>query len=293
MPREFSHEHGSHVQSPRGAGEFVVGLRGGLGNQLFQLAFGLALADRHNVNLLLDASRFRNSVRDFSLSPFGFAGSEFAWTETRLSRLVRRARPAVVASRAPRLVRERQLKFDQRLLRVRPNAYVTGYFLSYRYWYECPGVLQRVAGVLPPPDPDVAGIHVRRGDFVSLDQSVLLTPTYYKQAAARLKSLTGVGAFRVFSDDVEWAQNNLDLGGCEVDFVAGGTEFSDFSGLAGCGHIITSRSTYSLWAAYLGSGRVGGCVIVPANWLARLTPRAREERLDDDLYPDHFHRMET
>ena len=48
----------------------LVQLHGGLGNQLFQAAAGLALADRMGARLMVDLARFRDrSLRGYALAP--------------------------------------------------------------------------------------------------------------------------------------------------------------------------------------------------------------------------------
>ena len=49
----------------------IVNLTGGLGNQLFQYAFGKYLATSNNCKLKLDVSSYENyEWHDYSLSPF-------------------------------------------------------------------------------------------------------------------------------------------------------------------------------------------------------------------------------
>lgn len=52
-------------------GGIIVGLSGGLGNQMFQYAMGRALSLRHDVPLFLDLSGFEGTAdRMFALKPF-------------------------------------------------------------------------------------------------------------------------------------------------------------------------------------------------------------------------------
>ena len=49
----------------------VIGLNGGIGNQLFQYALGRKLSIQFNTALVLDVSSFeKDTLRKYSLSPF-------------------------------------------------------------------------------------------------------------------------------------------------------------------------------------------------------------------------------
>lgn len=112
-------------------------------------------------------------------------------------------------------------------------------------------------------------IHVRRGDYVRIGYWFPLCPVhYYTMAMDELSSEIPTTHFLIFSDDPEW---------CEMQFgeVANATvvsqmgsntierEIAEFTLMRSCDAFIISNSTFSWWAAYL-SGC--GTVITPDRW---------------------------
>ena len=80
----------------------VVGLSGGLGNQMFQYAAGRSLAIRIGAPLALDLSWFGGqSTRQFALSPFRIEAkqhSQFSWLPPRKGNRIPTF-PSLVATR--------------------------------------------------------------------------------------------------------------------------------------------------------------------------------------------------
>jgi hypothetical protein len=99
-------------------------------------------------------------------------------------------------------------------------------------------------------------IHVRRGDYVGNPFYVNLTETNYYEKA--MDQFPGAD-FLVFSDDITWCKEQALFDGCEF---AENDEITDFNLMAGCcGHII-ANSSFSWWAAYVGSGKT----VAPRAW---------------------------
>ncbi len=94
-----------------------------------------------------------------------------------------------------------------------------------------------------PLQADIVAIHVRRGDYVNNKFYVDLTKTdYYERAMEEFPD----SDFVVFSDDIEWCQQQDIFKKCEFSH---GTEIEDMNNMASCvGHII-ANSSFSWWAA--------------------------------------------
>ena len=114
---------------PVPTGEVVVKLQGGLGNQMFQYAAGLALARRHGAQFKLDLSFLRDRTprehftqRDFCLDLFRLSAD---------CEIIPDA--AEAARRLPRHV-EQQFHFDPAFFRTGPAVYLDGYFQSPRFF---------------------------------------------------------------------------------------------------------------------------------------------------------------
>lgn len=96
-------------------------------------------------------------------------------------------------------------------------------------------------------------IHIRRTDFIN--NSWDMETNYYKAAIVYMEKMLGDIEFYIFSDDIEWAKDNLGyrtnyhyvniLGGMEADI-------EELYCMSACKHhILTNRSTFGHWAAFL------------------------------------------
>lgn len=95
------------------------------------------------------------------------------------------------------------------------------------------------------------GVHVRRGDFVTLgwDKGV----DYYVNCLNAARSTIPNAKFFFFSDDLNWVRENLfDICDCTLVSVSeDNADVKEFSLLSSCKHQIISESTFGWWAAYL------------------------------------------
>lgn len=104
------------------------------------------------------------------------------------------------------------------------------------------------------------GIHVRRGDYLTLSDSYVNLPaTYFHQALTLIPAIDKVV---VCSDDIEWCKANLQIP-YNVEFSQSSSELEDFATLAGCKAMVMSNSTFSWWTAQFGSK---SHVVVPWPW---------------------------
>lgn len=103
---------------------------------------------------------------------------------------------------------------------------------------------------------DSIGIHVRRGDYVTLGWN--LQNDYYRQSMESLTAQHPHAAFFVFSDDIEWCKDNsVSLGFHLTDnitFVDGninGEDFRDLQLMSMCRGLLMSNSAFCFLAALL------------------------------------------
>ena len=86
----------------------------------------------------------------------------------------------------------------------------------------------------------------------------ILARNYYQKAVNHIKGkIDKPISFFVFSDNVNWCRENLDILGLSnediifVDYNKGENTFRDMQLMSLCKHIIISNSTFSWWAGYL------------------------------------------
>ncbi|MDR0687050.1 MAG: alpha-1,2-fucosyltransferase [Dysgonamonadaceae bacterium] len=96
-------------------------------------------------------------------------------------------------------------------------------------------------------------IHVRRGDFIT-DGREIYGSEYYEEAVRyAMKNIPDTLTFFVFSDEPDWAEENLKIP-CETYFFRNRrTEdaWQDMYLMSKCKHNIITNSTFSWWAAWL------------------------------------------
>jgi len=121
-------------------------------------------------------------------------------------------------------------------------------------------------------------LHVRRDDLAWNEDTNrlfgVLGMDYYARAAEVVVRRVQNPRFFVFSDELEWARENIRLP-YPVTFVAGNSQdkaYIDLHLMTLCHHHIIANSTLSWWGAYLGRGE-NKQVIAPRNWYSQ---------------PDHF-----
>jgi hypothetical protein len=241
-------------------------ITGGLGNQLFQYAYGLALARRNNTELWCDLSGYKsgNDVRQLELRNI-FGGK------------VKHSQ-AVNCLKYLRHVKEKTFMFDPKLKSLSDFHYVSGYFQSYKYSnindmrftgsIHFDYVRERVTA----SGADTA-IHLRRGDYLKSISHYVLPDSYYMNAL----NLLGSKKIIIFADDMKDAMQfearHLDR---QFSVWENIDAVHDLAAISYFKNIVMANSTFSCWAAYLSSARV----ICPSRYFAR------EQNMDDFYKPE-------
>lgn len=109
-------------------------------------------------------------------------------------------------------------------------------------------------------DSDSASIHVRRGDYVGLqDHHPVCGIDYY---AAAIQTLGLNKRYFVFSDDIEWCKAVFHD---DYTIVSGLSDWEEMYLMSKCKHHIIANSTFSWWGAWLNTHEYKN-VIAPKQW---------------------------
>ena len=119
---------------------------------------------------------------------------------------------------------------------------------------------------------DSVSIHVRRGDFQKIVKWRLVLgdicdKMYYLRAIECVKKIYSNPRFYVFSDDIAWVKDNLDLpiDSLYVDWNTGQDSYKDLQLMTFCKCNVCANSTFSLIAAWLNHNK-DSIKIVPTKW---------------------------
>lgn len=112
-------------------------------------------------------------------------------------------------------------------------------------------------------------IHLRRGDYVNNPGYDLCGHNYYDNALMIIMQRVENPKYYIFSDDIEYARKffeNL----TNAVFVISKTSKEDMQLMSMCKHHIIANSSFSFWAAYIGSGRNENEIIVAPKYFYKL-----------------------
>lgn len=271
----------------------LVLVRGGLGNQMFQVAYGEGLRQRLNADVsFVDFSQDARVKRDWGLSVFGIQRTVLGgwrWSLVRWAVILsRRLQDQYGFSLPPALCIEPELGGFRPWPSVRPWI-VDGYWQQASYLQP---LLPRLRTLFSADlgaysqglqewrsrrRPLVA-MHVRRGDYVSdpaAAMHLVCDVGYYERACSEMLKRVPDAQFVVFSDDMNWVRGHISLPADTAYALASKDQpaWVDLMLMRCCDHFVISNSSYSWWAAFL-SEHPGKQVIAPDHWLVGVTTRS-------------------
>ena len=259
----------------------IVKLLGGLGNQMWQYAFLVALKQSFPYeDVYFDASFFNGYPlhNGFELDRiFNISAKQASKKDIRkvyhffvgkylYSRIYRHYFPVLKTE-----VREVEAcAYQPELLEKRGDFYYDGYWADHRYYDKYRDtllaefkfkqelddrnkeLLQKMEGHL------TCSLHVRRGDYLKdPDYAGICDEDYYRRAVRKVKECKGKDmTFLVFSNDMSWCRTELAPCFGEnpvvyVDWNKGTDSYKDMVLMTKCYVNIIANSSFSWWGAYL------------------------------------------
>lgn len=285
----------------------VVKLNGGLGNQMFQYAFAHALGKKINVDIAFDLTFFEiikgcknSTVREFELGVFNLNCAEA--TKEDLFKIIpteHRSKLQRFLSHYLKMEKYKQTgnaylqtnaySFDRNLLNDNDYYCYDGYFQNEKYFVDYRNDLLNLFSLKEPIDEknkailsvinatDSISLHVRRGDYVTLESANKFHGTcpieYYKDAIEYFANNVTNPHFFLFSDDIKWVIEKL-----KIDFPYTIIDFNQKKGyldlelMKNCKHNIIANSSFSWWGAWLNENPEK-IVIAPEKWTAKHTKK--------------------
>jgi hypothetical protein len=287
----------------------IINLTGGIGNQLFQYAFGRALSLKSNCELVVDISSYEwDKLRQYSLNVFNLPirkATQIEINNIKKSKvsLINRILYSLLGDPIPyylfSVIKEKSFKYDLNfnLFRTK-NVYLEGYWQSEKYFKNIQFILQNELKVnedklsidynlnkhLIIHKKNSVSIHVRRGDYVSnrvtSEYHGICDMNYYLQAINFFEELIEEPFFFVFSDDKNYVKENF--GNKKNVLVVENIpyDYEELLLMSTCDHNIIANSSFSWWGAWLNANS-NKKVIAPKKWFVN----NEMQRLSSDLLP--------
>lgn len=279
----------------------IVNIIGGLGNQLFQYAFAVALKIHNpNEDVLLDITHFnsfffrkykgRNLHNGFELDnildkvviPKAKASQIILLSNYIPNYLISRFVRKYLPKRKHEYLEKIDFKFDPDALSQKGNIYYEGYWQVANYFIEIEDQIKNAFKFQPLDNENLkwieklqntksVSIHVRRGDYVNNKGfGGICDLNYYSKALNYVLSNIEEPIFYVFSNDIEWCENNIRplMNGAECIFInhnRGKNSYKDMQLMSFCRTNIIANSSFSWWGAFLNNNEEA-LVIAPAKW---------------------------
>jgi len=285
----------------------IVNIIGGLGNQMFQYAFAIALKKRFpEEEVLIDTSHFNHyklhngfeldKIFDISLN---IANKQQLEKVTRtiknykLSRVIRKLMPVCKTE----FIEIQDYVYDNTVFNVEENCYYEGYWQTWKYFADCKDIIRQEFYIKQDLDEynkslvnimishNSVTIHIRRGDYVNSKNFYnICTLEYYIKAIDYVKNNIDNPQFYIFSNDIEWCQNNVDslVEGFPVNYInnnQGCNSYIDMYLMSKARCCIVANSSFSWWGAWL-NNRPNHVIISPKKWI--------NSHDSKDIYPDNW-----
>ena len=274
----------------------INNLAGGIGNQMFQYAMGKSLGLKNNIPILYSDTFNQYSYTFPKIQDIFDLNIEYAADiqMTSMYSFMRYSFIRRLSGKVCKIIGKQLFPgciFDLHsgyspieLMEDRQAYYLHGYWQSENYFTDFKAQIledftfrkTRSLSEIDSSFEDVevkVGVHIRRGDYVSNSKAASKLNSqplkYYTDYMSMYRRKFPNCIFYVFSDDIQWARNELSL-------LFEGTRFcegekmnaaSDLQMLSQCDHFVLSNSTFSWWGAYL-SKAVNPIVVYPKIWFS-------------------------
>lgn len=263
----------------------VVKLKGGLGNQMFQYAFGRCVSIKNKDQLLLDTTFLLDHtpienvvLRNYDLDIFNLKVNHINLNETSL---INKKKYAFLFNKWLKPVNEKVFNYDPDVLNLhKSGAYYDGYWQTEKYFKPIEKIIKedfRLNNDLFKISFDVyksiinsdsVCLNFRRTDFVNNPLHEVTDENYYERGIRYIAERIKNPVFFIFSDDIKWCRQNVKIKHpCTfIDHEHAGKKFDNYLRLmSACKNFIIPNSSFGWWAAWL-SENVNKIIIAPSKW---------------------------
>jgi len=257
----------------------IISIAGGLGNQMFQYAFFLALNKKEpkSINRLYIAKYLLHNGYELD--------TVFDIQKRQISNFI--------TGFLKKMLKKWTLKIRDHAIGTYTNfntdshkiVYYSGYWQSEKYFENAEDSIRQQftfkekliseknkAFIKQYSNKNTVSIHIRRGDYVTnTDANILLGGlcdlSYYHNAISYIKKNVSQLYFQFYSDDIDWVKENfIDLENVQfIDWNHQTDSWQDMMLMSKCKHNIIANSSFSWWGAWL-NNNPNKIVIAPSKW---------------------------
>jgi len=272
----------------------IVNLISGLGNQLFQYAIARNISLKKKIELKLDISFFSTqTLRNYQLDKFNIAENLASiqdlkrFTNLRSKHSVRYKIQRNIDNLLPKHKRkifsESDLWiYEESLEKISNHTYIDGYWQNKKYLKDLHPIVLEELTLKNVDNNDYShylflisksnsvSIHIRRGDYLG-DKNAneifgVLSIDYYNRAIDHIKTQVENPLFFIFSDDLNWAEEQFKIQATFVKIENGQKPYLELDLMSKCKHNIIANSSFSWWGAFLNRNS-SKIVIMPKRWV--------------------------
>lgn len=264
----------------------IVKFLGGLGNQMFQYSFYLALkksfkkvaADTtefneytlHNGFELADIFSIQlDTISSLTFNLYNPKNRKWMWRKLR----------RILGTRKAYIEEKIEFDFDKSIFSDTNDRYYWGYWQHIDYINISANEL-REDFIFPPAEgknkelieriknKNTVAIHVRRGDYLNIPLlDGICNEAYYQNAISYIEEKVENPLYIIFSNDIPWCKTTFkNLNAIFVDWNRGRESYRDMQLMSYCDHNIIANSSFSWWGAWLNENSAK-IVISPKKWI--------------------------
>jgi hypothetical protein len=253
-----------------------LGKNGRLGNQLFQVASTIGIANKNQAKPVFESWYCTYTNKDIS----SFFKNKLEY------------RKQIIPS-----WRYIENGFNFNRIPYRNNMVIKGYLQTEKYFKECKDLIyhyfepndilynniKNKYGELDLENKKVCSVHIRRGDYVNHRIHGVCDLDYYNRSMAYMKEKINIDYFLIFSDDIEWCKKNVT--GDNIKYSEGLIDLEDLFLMSLCDNHIISNSSFSWWGSWL-CKKNNKKIISPSRWF-----KEGSNINDVDIFNENFIRL--
>ena len=273
----------------------IIRLQGGLGNQLFQYAFGVYLSRLYKSSVYLDKYLLENNhvndtPRKYELGVYALSSNSLTESERKKFKILKPGlMTKFLAIKNIKLLNVSYINEDE-YEEGRRSLYRDSVLVAQGFWQNI-NYVEQVRNVMRDlfysyqtsnqilkeiiskfENTNSVGLHVRRGDYVSNADAAkfhaLCDMSYYKRAIVKIEAVVTDPTFYIFTDDPSWADSQFQGLNINYEIISSSyllNHHDELFAMAHCKHNIIANSSFSWWGAWA-NRNLDKFVIAPKTW---------------------------